>query len=384
MRIILYLGKGGVGKTTVSASTATAIARSGKRVLIMSTDVAHSLADAFGVELSSTPLEVEKNLFAMEVNVLAEIRENWTELYSYFSSILMHDGANEVVAEELAIVPGMEEMISLRYIWKAAKSGNYDAVVVDAAPTGETMRLLGMPESYGWYSDKIGGWHSKAIGFAAPLLSKFMPKKNIFKLMPEVNEHMKELHGMLQDKSITTFRVVLNPENMVIKEALRVQTYLNLFGYKLDAAVVNKVLPPNSSDPYLQSLIDQQSKYLRVIDNCFYPVPIFRAGQSSKEVINTDRLYELSQELFEGRNPIDVLYTNDRTQTLEKIDGKYVLSLYLPNVEVEKLAVNIKGDELLVDINNFRKSIVLPNVLVGRKTEGADFEQGMLNITFAN
>jgi arsenite-transporting ATPase len=384
MRIILYLGKGGVGKTTVSASTATAIARSGKRVLIMSTDVAHSLADAFGVELSSTPKEVEKNLFAMEVNVLAEIRENWNELYSYFSSILMHDGANEIVAEELAIVPGMEEMISLRYIWKAAKSGQYDAVVVDAAPTGETMRLLGMPESYGWYSEKIGGWHSKAIGFAAPLLSRFMPKKNIFKLMPEVNEHMKELHGMLQDKSVTTFRVVLNPENMVIKEALRVQTYLNLFGYKLDAAVVNKVLPSNSNDPYLQSLIDQQVKYLRVIDNCFYPVPIFKAMQSSREVINTDRLYELSQELFDGRNPMEVLYTNDKTQTLEKINGKYVLSLYLPNVEVEKLAVNIKGDELLVDINNFRKSIVLPNVLVGRKTEGADFEQGTLNITFAN
>ncbi|NTV66168.1 MAG: ArsA family ATPase [Chlorobaculum sp.] len=384
MRIILYLGKGGVGKTTVSASTATAIARSGKRVLIMSTDVAHSLADALGVELSSTPLEVEKNLFAMEVNVLAEIRENWTELYSYFSSILMHDGANEIVAEELAIVPGMEEMISLRYIWKAAKSGNYDSVVVDAAPTGETMRLLGMPESYGWYSEKIGGWHSKAIGFAAPLLSRFMPKKNIFKLMPEINEHMKELHGMLQDKSITTFRVVLNPENMVIKEALRVQTYLNLFGYKLDAAVVNKVLPPNSSDPYLQALIDQQAKYLRVIDDCFYPVPIFRAHQSTKEVIRPDRLFELSQEIFNSKNPMDVLYMNDKTQTLEKINGKYVLSLYLPNVEVEKLAVNIKGDELLVDINNFRKSIVLPNVLVGRKTEGADFEQGTLNITFAN
>jgi arsenite-transporting ATPase len=384
MRIILYLGKGGVGKTTVSASTATAIARSGKRVLIMSTDVAHSLADALGVELSSSPVEVEKNLFAMEVNVLAEIRENWTELYSYFSSILMHDGANEIVAEELAIVPGMEEMISLRYIWKAAKSGLYDAVVVDAAPTGETMRLLGMPESYGWYSEKIGGWHSKAIGFAAPLLSKFMPKKNIFKLMPEINEHMKELHGMLQDKSITTFRVVLNPENMVIKEALRVQTYLNLFGYKLDAAIVNKVLPASSNDQYLQALIDQQQKYLRVIDNCFYPVPIFKAKQSPKEVIKPDNLHELSKELFDGRNPIDVLYTNEKTQTLEKINGKYVLSLYLPNVEVDKLAVNIKGDELLVDINNFRKSIILPNVLVGRKTEGADFEQGMLSITFTN
>ncbi len=384
MRIILYLGKGGVGKTTVSAATATAIARKGQRVLIMSTDVAHSLADALSVELSSTPVEVEKNLFAMEVNVLAEIRENWSELYSYFSSILMHDGANEVVAEELAIMPGMEEMISLRYIWKAAKSGNYDVVVVDAAPTGETMRLLGMPESYGWYADKIGGWHSKAIGFAAPLLSKFMPKKNIFKLMPEVNSLMKELHAMLQDKSITTFRVVLNPENMVIKEALRVQTYLNLFGYKLDAAVVNKILPQSSSDDYLQSLIDIQSKYLRVIDNCFYPVPIFKAKQSIAEIINTDRLYELSQQIFEDKNPADVLYIDDKTQLLEKVDGKYVLSLYLPNVEVTKLNVNIKGDELLVDINNFRKSIILPNVLVGRKTEGADFAEGNLNITFAN
>lgn len=384
MRIIFYLGKGGVGKTTVSAATATGIARRGGRVLIMSTDVAHSLADALGVELSPTPVEVEKNLFAMEVNVLAEIRENWNELYSYFSSILMSDGANEVVAEELAIVPGMEEMISLRYIWKAAKSGNYDAIVVDAAPTGETMRLLGMPESYGWYSDKIGGWHSKAIGFAAPLLNRFMPKKNIFKLMPEVNDHMKELHGMLQDKDTTTFRVVLNPENMVIKEALRVQTYLNLFGYKLDAAVVNKILPDSSGDDYLQSLIDIQQKYLRIIDNCFYPLPIFKARQATTEVISPDRLSDLSQVIFGDKDPKAVLYQIDRTQTLEKIDGKYVLSLYLPNVEVKKLNVNIKGDELLVDINNFRKSIVLPNVLVGRKTEGADFSEGNLNITFAN
>ncbi len=302
MRIILYLGKGGVGKTTVSASTATAIARSGKRVLIMSTDVAHSLADAFSVELSPVPLEVEKNLFAMEVNVLSDIRENWTELYAYFSSILMHDGADEIVAEELAIVPGMEEMISLRYIWKAAKSGDYDVVIVDAAPTGETMRLLGMPESYGWYTEKIGGWQSKAIGFAAPLISKFMSKKNIFRLMPEVNEHMKELHGMLQDKSVTTFRVVLNPENMVIKEALRVQTYLNLFGYKLDAAIVNKILPERSGDSYLQSLIDIQSKYLRIIENCFFPLPIFRAKQATAEVINADRLHELSKEMFGDLN----------------------------------------------------------------------------------
>lgn len=384
MRIILYLGKGGVGKTTVSAATATAIARNGKRVLIMSTDVAHSLADALGVELTPKAVEVEKNLYAMEVNVLAEIRENWNELYSYFSAILVNDGASEVVAEELAVVPGMEEMISLRHIWKAAKSGNYDVIVVDAAPTGETMRLLGMPESYGWYSEKIGGWHTKAIGFAAPLLNRFMPKKNIFKLMPEVNDHMKELHGMLQDKQITTFRVVVNPENMVIKEALRVQTYLNLFGYKLDAVVVNKILPQQSSDDYLNCLISQQQKYLKVIDDCFYPIPILKASQAPHEVIKTEQLHLLSSQIFDGAKPDDILYKEDKTQVLEKVDGKYVLRLHLPNVEITKLNVNIKGDELLVDINNFRKSIVLPNILIGRKTEGADFEHGHLNITFAN
>ncbi len=384
MRIILYLGKGGVGKTTVSASTATSIARSGKKVLIMSTDVAHSLADAFGVSLTPKAQEVEKNLFAMEVNVLAEIRENWHELYSYFSSILASDGASEVVAEELAVMPGMEEMISLRHIWKAAKSGAYDVIVVDAAPTGETMRLLGMPESYGWYADKVGGWHSKAIGFAAPLLNRFMPKKNIFKLMPQVNEHMKELHGMLQNTSITTFRVVLNPENMVIKEALRVQTYLNLFGYKLDAVIVNKILPPDSNDEYLRNLIEIQQKYLKIIDNCFYPLPILKASQVAREVINPDQLDALGDEIYRDLDPADVLYKDEKTQVLEKINDKYVLSLHLPNVEITKLNVNIKGDELLVDINNFRKSIVLPNILIGRKTEGADFAKGHLNITFAN
>lgn len=169
-----------------------------------------------------------------------------------------------------------------------------------------------------------------------------------------------------------------------IKEALRVQTYLNLFGYKLDAAIVNKILPASSTDSYLQSLIDIQSKYLKVIENCFYPVPIFRVKQSTAEIINTERLYTLSQEMFGEKNPADILYTNDKTQRLEKVNGKYVLSLYLPNVEVKKLNVNIKGDELLVDINNFRKSIILPNVLVGRKTEGADFDEGNLNITFTN
>ncbi|NTV44957.1 MAG: ArsA family ATPase [Chlorobiales bacterium] len=382
MRIIIYLGKGGVGKTSVSAATSVAIARSGKRVLAISTDVAHSLADAFGVELNSKPLEIEKNLYAMEVNILAEIRDHWEDFHAYFSTILMQEGASEIVADELAIMPGMEEMISLRHIWLAARSGDYDVVVVDAAPTGETMRLLAMPESYRWYTDKIAGWHTRAMGLAAPLIQKFMPKKNIFKLMPEIGDHMKDLHSILQDPNVTSYRIVLNPENMVLKEALRAQTYLNLFGYRLDAVVVNKVMQQSTTDPYLLAMINQQKKYLDQIDGCFYPLPIFPVKYYSEEVIGTDKLAVMSKDIFSQKDPSVILYHEPNTQCVEKLDGKYLLKLYLPNIEIDRVQMNVKGDELLIEVNNFRKNIILPNVLVGRKTESARFEGGNLEVTF--
>lgn len=383
MRIIVYLGKGGVGKTSTSSATAVAAARRGERVLILSTDVAHSLADALGTELDGTPREIEKNLYAMEVNVLAEIRTNWSEIHSYFSTMLMKEGASEIVADELAVVPGMEEMLSLRHIWKAAQSGKYDTVIVDAAPTGETMRLFSLPESYRWYTEKVGSWHMKTIGFAAPLIQRFMPKKNIFKLMPEIGEHLKSLHGLLTDARVTTFRIVLNPENMVIKEALRAQTYLNLFGYTLDAVIVNKILPKESSDVYMQALIKQQQKYLDQITNYFYPVPIFRAPYYESEVIGAERLSMMGSDVFGTASPTKVFYTDKQTHTVEKSGNKYMLRLYLPNIEIDRVQMNVKGDELLIEVNNFRKNIVLPNVLIGRKTEGAQFGNGNLDVMFS-
>ncbi len=382
MRIILYLGKGGVGKTSISSATAVSIARSGKRVLVISTDVAHSLADALGVELGTKPQEIEKNLFALEVNILAEIREHWEEFHAYFSTMLMQDGTSEIVADELTIMPGMEEMISLRHIWLAANSGNYDVIVVDAAPTGETMRLLAMPESYRWYTDKIASWHVRAMGVAAPLITKFMPKKNIFKLMPEVGEHMKELHGVLMDPEITSFRIVVNPENMVIKEALRAQTYLNLFGYKLDAVVINKVFDQKTKDPFFQCLIDRQQTYLTKINDCFYPLPIFSSKQFSEDMTGTDKLLDMAQAVFGKEDPSQIFYDDKHTHKVEKLNGKYKLHLYLPNIEIERVQMNLKGDELLIEVNNFRKNIILPNVLVGRKTESAKYHGGNLEVTF--
>jgi arsenite-transporting ATPase len=382
MRILVYLGKGGVGKTTVSSATAVRIARSGKRTLIVSTDIAHSLADALDVELGSSPVLVEPNLYAMEINILAEIRNHWSEFSGYFSSILSHDGVSEIVADELAILPGMEEMVSLKHIWEAAKSDKYDVLIVDAAPTGETMRLLAMPDAYTWYTDRIASWHLKTISFAYPLIQKLMPKKNIFKSMPEIAAHMKELYAILTNPERTSYRIVLNPENMVIKEALRAQTYLNLFGYTMDAVIVNKVLPTNSQDPYMQALAAQQKKYIVKIEHCFYPVPIFYVPHYESEVIGCERLEEMAKDIFGEKSPESVFYKGHRTHRIEKDNGKYHLKLYLPNVEINHVQMNIKGDELLIEVNNFRKNIVLPNVLVGRRTEGATYTDGSLDVVF--
>ncbi len=382
MRILVYLGKGGVGKTTVSSATAVRIARSGKRTLIISTDIAHSLADALDVELGSAPILVEPNLYAMEINILAEIRNHWSEFSGYFSTILAHDGVSEIVADELAILPGMEEMISLKHLWEVAKSDKYEVIIVDAAPTGETMRLLAMPDAYNWYTDRIASWHLKTISFAYPLIQKLMPKKNIFKLMPEVAAHMKELYAILTNPELTSYRIVLNPENMVIKEALRAQTYLNLFGYTMDAAIVNKVLPTTSPDPYMQALAAQQKKYIAKIEHCFYPIPIFYVPHYESEVIGCEHLEKMAKDIFGERAPESVFYKGRRTHRIEKDNGKYHLKLYLPNVEINHMQMNIKGDELLIEINNFRKNIVLPNVLVGRRTEGATYANGNLDVVF--
>jgi arsenite-transporting ATPase len=383
MRIITYLGKGGVGKTSVSSATAVRIARSGKKVLVMSTDIAHSLADALNVELSDKPIKIEENLYGMEINILAEIRTHWSAIQSYFATMLKADGANEIVADELAIIPGMEEMISLKHLWEKANSGEYDVIIIDAAPTGETMRLLSMPDSYQFYTGRIAPWHVKGMKIAEPFLKRMMPTKNIFNLMPEVGKNIKDLHKLLLDPEISSYRIVVNPENMVIKEALRAETYLNLFGYKLDAVVCNKVLPASSDDPYLQGMINQQQKYKKQINDYFAPLPIFTVPQFAEEMIGMEKLFTMSQSIFGQTDPSEVLYTDKHTQHLEKQGKNYLLRLYVPNIEIDRVQMNMHGDELMVEVNNFRKNIVLPNVLIGRKADNARFENGTIEILFS-
>ncbi len=394
MRIVLYLGKGGVGKTTVAAASALRSADLGHRTLVVSTDIAHSLADSLDVPLRGEPTEIAPNLFAQEINVLDEIREHWGKMQGYVGSMLRKQGMNKAIAEEMAIIPGMEEVVSLLHINRQATAGDFDRVIVDAAPTGETIRLLTVPESFQWYMSRFTGWGDTTMRMASGLIRRVMPEMDPFTGLDNLVEGVKELQKVLIDPEITSYRVVLNPEKMVIKEGARAITYLSLFGYPVDAAVVNRVLPGiesdgrgntmvvrPSQDPYLHHLQEIQARYLGDIEQDFYPLPIFRAGWFDTEMVGVERLRDLAESLFGHQDPGTIFYVG-QTQEITEEGDDFILSLPLPNVELDKVKLTKRGDELFVSIGNFKRELLLPTVLAQRSASGAVFQGGVLRIRF--
>ena len=383
MRIVLYVGKGGVGKTTISAASAVQSARAGLRTLVVSTDTAHSLADSLDMRLTSSPTRVEPNLWAQEINVLDEVRGNWSKLEGYFAAILKKKGADDVVAEEMALLPGMDELISLLEIWKHAQSGSYDVVYIDAAPTGETVRLLSMPEMFQWYAERINAWHARALRIARPLLKSFMPKENIFDAIPLLAEQVEAMRKVLTDPDIASYRVVVYPEKMVVKEAQRAVTYLNLFNYPVDAVICNRVLPTTSPDPFFNQMCAQQQPYLDLIHRTFAPLPIWKVPQQPEEVVGSERLGALAAQIYGGQQAHDIFHKGAVQQITHVKDG-YVLMLPLPHVELNKVVMTKKGDELIVEIGNFKRDMVLPHTLATREARSARMTNGMLHVYFGD
>lgn len=394
MRIILYLGKGGVGKTTAAAASAVRSAQLGYRTLVVSTDIAHSLADSLDTPLTGKPTEIAENLYAQEINVLEEIHEHWGELQGYVGNILRRKGMSKTLAEEMSIIPGMEEVVSLLHIDKQAREGHFDRVIVDAAPTGETMRLLTMPESFQWYVGRFSGWGDTTMRMIGGLLRKAAPDKDPFSGLSNLVEGVKELQKVLVDPDITSYRVVINPEKMVIKEGARAVTYLSLFGYPVDAVVVNRILPgivtPNageavlaepSNDPYLRHLQEIQVRYLAEIGRDFYPLPILRADWFDEEMVGVERLEQLAEVLFAEQDPGEILFVGQSQEILEDGDD-YVLQLPLPHVELNKVKMTKRGDELFISIGNFKRELQLPTVLAQRNAGGAVFNDGVLRVRF--
>ncbi len=382
MRIILYLGKGGVGKTTVSAATALRAADRGQRTLVVSTDLAHSLADSLATPLQGQPTEIAKNLWAQEINVLDEIRDQWGHIQEYLSSTLRQQGVDDVAAEEMAVIPGMDEIVSLLNIYRRAQDGNFDVVVIDAAPTGETVRLLSMPDTFAFYVKKLSRFQTAALGLMRPLLRNVMPGIDVMEAVEKLNVHVKALREVLLDPAVSSYRPVVTPEKMVIKEALRAETYLALFGYPIDAVVCNRVLPaPSSDDAFMTALYAQQQPYLREIHDTFAPLPVWEVPYAPHEIVGTTLLRQLGQQIFADRDPTAIYYRG-RLQEVTRDGEDYLLRLPLPHVEMDKVAMTRKGDELYVEIGNFKRALTLPAVLIPLEAQRARMHDGALEIRF--
>jgi arsenite/tail-anchored protein-transporting ATPase len=385
MRIILYTGKGGVGKTSVAAATAVKAAQLGYRTVVMSTDLAHSLADSFDRPLAPEPIEIAPNLWAQETDIYYNLRTYWGRVQEWLRALLAWRQVDDIVADEVSVLPGMEELANLLWINRHRESGNYDVIVVDCAPTGETLRLLSFPEIGRWWVEKFLPIHKAAAMVVRPFVRATvgmpMPENDVYDAVQELFDQLDRLHGMLIDPALTSVRLVTNPEKMVIKEAQRTWTYFNLFGYPSDLVVLNRILPPTVNDAYFSSWRESQQRYRAMVDERFSPVPIMEVPLFRDEVVGLERLGEMGTALFGETDPTQILYRG-RTQNIEKSNGGYVLSLPLPFVEKGDVNLLHAGDELLVQVGSHKRQLILPRVLVGLTTKGATFDGDILKIRF--
>jgi arsenite-transporting ATPase len=385
-RIILYTGKGGVGKTTVAAATALKAAEMGHRTVVMSTDSAHSLADSFDTPLGPEPVQVAENLWAQESDVYFSIKNFWGIVQEWLTALLVWQGMEELEAEEVAVLPGMEELANLFWVTYHYESGDYDVVIVDCAPTGQTLSLLAFPESARWWVDKVLPVERRVAQIAGPVVRGLtgmpVPGRKVFDAGEELLKRLAHLHDLLLDPEVATVRLVLNPEKMVIKEAQRSFTYLNLYGYVTDAVVCNRLLPREAASSFFSGWRTAQRRYRRRIREAFSPLPVLTAPLLETEAVGLERLREMGDYLFGKEDPSRVFYPAV-AQEVRPHDGGYVLSLATPFVGKEEIALAQRGDELTVRAGAYKRQILLPRVLVGRRATGASKDGDRLSIFFS-
>ena len=394
MRILLYTGKGGVGKTSISAATAVRCAALGYRTAVLSTDPAHSLGDSFDRRIGPQLTELAPNLWGQEIDLLSQMGQYWGTVQGYLNSLFAWQGKDTLVAEETAVLPGMEELASLMQITALADSGQYDVIIIDAAPTGSTLQLLSFPDMARWYIEKIFPFQRKTFQLARPVVKRMtdmpLPDEDIFDSIEELVVHLERMSQLLSDGTICSVRVVLNPEKMVVKEAQRAYTYLNLYGYSVDAVVCNRVFPRELADDYFDIWKTSQAANLELVHQCFHPLPIFEVPLFDQEVTGIPMLERMADTVF-GPNPERDSHGDPtrkfyvgKPQDIYRQNGDYVLSIPLPLVERE--AVNLHRsvfDELVVRIGNWKRNVALPTGLAKLEISGARYEGDRLNIMFA-
>jgi len=385
MRLILFTGKGGVGKTTLSAASALLSAKKGYKTLVISTDAAHSLSDSFEVQLSNVPRRIATNLWGREVNALEEIETRWGRIKDYLIAFFSSQGIDSIEADELSVFPGMEELFSLMEIRNYWKTGEYDVIIVDCAPTGDTLRLLSAPEITAWYLKHIFPIQRKAAKAVRPVANRLLPfpfpEDKIFESMKSLVEQFSEMKEILDDTKHASIRLVVNPEKMVIKEAQRAYTFFNLYGFSVDLIVVNRVISSAVEDPYFDRWKVVQEKYQRMIKEIFSPLPILSLPLLDREIVGIELLEKIAGDVYKDKDPTELFYAH-RPISVAKNEGGYILSLHLPFVEKKDLNLVQKGEELFVRVGNFKRSILLPRILLHCFVQGAKFEGDQLNIAF--
>ncbi len=384
MRTILYTGKGGVGKTSVAAATALKASRAGKKVLVMSTDPAHSLADAFDTEIGPDPKEMATGLWAQEMDHSSMIEDNWSEIQGYMTTLFEWQGTDTLAAEELAMLPGMDELFGLMKVRQHNQEGKYDALILDAAPTGETLKLLSLPDHMSWYVEKIFPLQRRAAKLVRPFANRArslppLPEDSVFAAGQRFYEAIASVEEILTDRDEASVRLVVNAEKMVIAEARRAYTYLNLYDYGVDAVVVNRLLPDSVSDPYFAGWREAQTRHMKTIEESFAPIPILTARLYDREMFGLEALGALAEDVFEETEPLGVLFQGATHDIVKNGDG-YDVVFRLPLAEKRNVDLSKKGAELLVKVGNYRRNILLPDALARLSAAGASFEEGALKV----
>ncbi|MEL4895569.1 TRC40/GET3/ArsA family transport-energizing ATPase [Crocosphaera sp. Alani8] len=391
MRVILMTGKGGVGKTSVAAATGLRCAELGYKTLVLSTDPAHSLADSFDLELGHEPRSISPNLWGAELDALMELEGNWGAVKRYITQVLQARGLDGVQAEELAILPGMDEIFGLVRMKRHHDEGEYDVLIIDSAPTGTALRLLSIPEVGGWYMRRfykpLQGMSVALRPLVEPLFRPIagfsLPDKEVMDAPYEFYEQIEELEKVLTNNKQTSVRLVTNPEKMVIKESLRAHAYLSLYNVSTDLVIANRIIPQTVNDPFFEKWKNNQQVYKQEIHENFHPLPVKEVPLFSEEMCGMQALERLKETLYKDEDPSQVYHEEDTIRVVQN-GPDYSLELYLPGIPKEKVQLNKTGDELNIRIGNHRRNLVLPQALAALKPSGAKMEEDFLKIRFSS
>jgi len=391
MRVILMTGKGGVGKTSVAAATGLRCAELGYKTLVLSTDPAHSLADSFDLELSHEPRLVRPNLWGAELDALMELEGNWGAVKRYITQVLQARGLEGVQAEELAILPGMDEIFGLVRMKRHYDEQEFEVLIIDSAPTGTALRLLSLPEVGGWYMRRF---YKPLQGMSAalrplvepifrPIAGFSLPDKEVMDAPYEFYEQIEALEKVLTDNSQTSVRLVTNPEKMVIKESLRAHAYLSLYNVATDLVIANRIIPDEVTDPFFERWKQNQEQYRQEIHDNFHPLPVKEVPLYSEEMCGLAALERLKDTLYGSEDPSQVYYQENTIRIVQE-QNQYSLELYLPGIPKDQIQLNKTGDELNIRIGNHRRNLVLPQALAALQPAGAKIEEDYLKIRFTD